>query len=153
MSPVSKPSAAAQRKAMICKIHVAKAQMRMGDDDYRAFLERVTGKTSSSLLSLPQLKRVLEELKTMGFKPKGPPKKAGGRPQADGPQAKKIRALWITLHQMGQVSDPSEQALARFAEKMSGVSDLKWMWSKDADKVIKALRGWIVRCGGDPDDY
>lgn len=152
MSPVSQPSVDAQRKAMICKIHVAKAQMRMGDDDYRSFLERVTGKTSSSLLSLAQLKRVLEELKDMGFRAK-PARKAGGRPQADGPQAKKIRALWITLHQMGQVSDPSEQALARFAEKMSGVSDLKWMWSKDADKVIKALRGWIERCGGDPDEY
>ncbi len=153
MNSALKSPSSALRTRLIAKIHVAKKEMAMSDDDYRAFLTRVSGKSSSSALAISALENVLEEMKSMGFKAKQAPKKAGTRRQDKSPQSRKIRGMWITLHQMGQVEDPSEQALNVFVERITGISDLKWLWSRDADKVIKALRGWITRCGGDPDDY
>ncbi|MTD32539.1 gp16 family protein [Paludibacterium denitrificans] len=57
-----------RRKAMISKIHIAKQQLQMADDSYRAMLARLAeGKTSSTKLTLQQLDDVLAEMKRLGF--------------------------------------------------------------------------------------
>lgn len=141
------------KNRMLAKIHIAKKQLGMNDDDYRAVLERVTGKTSSKGLPLSKLNDVLNEMKNLGFKTTTATKRIGTRKLADDPQAKKIRAMWITLRDMGELKDSSEAALLSFVKRMTGVSAFEWLDSKQADTIINALRGWIERKGGDPNDY
>lgn len=131
------------RNGLIAKIHIARAQMALDEDCYRALLRRVGGKDSSKAMSLGQLEAVLAEFKRLGFA--GKPARAGKRKMASAPQAKKIRALWLVLHQMGVLRDPSEEALAGFVARSCGIDDLHWITPADADRVIRALRGWIQR--------
>ncbi len=133
------------RLRLIKLIHVARRELCMDDDTYRLLLSGMKGlggATSTADLSVPNLYRVLEQLKQRGFKVR-PSKKQ--RPLAADDQSKKIRALWLTLHGMGEVRDPSEEALAKFVLKMTGVQALQWLSSDQASQVIENLKKWQLR--------
>lgn len=134
------------RLSLIKLIHVARRELRMDDDTFRLMLASMTGlegATSSADLSVPNLLRVLEQLKQKGFKPR--PNKAGKRPQANDEQSKKIRSLWLVLHDLGAVRDPSEEALANFVKSMTKVSALQWLSVPQASRVIENLKQWQHR--------
>lgn len=141
------------KRAMVAKIHIAKKQLGMDDDVYRSMLQSVTGKDSTKLMTNSDLSTVVKALEKMGFKAKTQSSKIGQRKLADSPEAKKIRALWLQLRDAGVLTDSSEQALVAFVKRMTGVHALEWLDSKKASKVIDALRGWIVRIGGNPNAY
>lgn len=127
-------------------IHVARREMRMDDETYRLMLSGMTGldgATSTADLSVPNLQRVLEQLKQRGFKPR--PNKAGTRPRANDEQSRKIRSLWLELHDLGAVRDPSEEALANFVKSMTKVSALQWLNVAQASRVIENLKQWQRR--------
>ena len=65
------------RRALIAKIKIAQKELGLDDGTYRAVLERVTGKRSCTECSIPELERVVEDLRQHGFQPK---KTAGQRP-------------------------------------------------------------------------
>lgn len=132
------------RKRLIKLIHVAKRNLRMDDDSYRSILHTIGKAESSSDLSIPELERVLEHLKRCGFKVR--PKRAD-RALSDNPQDKKIRALWLDLHQAGAVRNPSEAALAAFVKRMTGVDALQWLSGAQASKIIEELKKWRARMG------
>jgi phage gp16-like protein len=142
------------RAGLIGKIHVAKKQLGLDDDTYRAVLRRVTGKDSSSGCSISELEDVKAEMVYLGFKPvKTAHPRAGKRPLADGETATKLRALWISGYHLAVVNDPSEAALAAFVKratggKKRGVDALQWMTADDARKAIEALKAWLTRAGG-----
>ncbi|MBF0802914.1 MULTISPECIES: gp16 family protein [unclassified Neisseria] len=144
----------AQKKARLIKlIHVAKGQLMMDDAAYRTLLANASrGKTSSKALSVDELEWVLRQLKAQGFvvatkaqakqdKPDIPVYDAGG-------QIRKIRALWLQLHAMGEVRNASELSLARFVKRMTGVDYHGWLDADNASKVIEHLKQWVVRVGG-----
>lgn len=131
------------RKPLIAKIHVAKAQMAMEDDSYRALLVRVTGHDSCTKMNIDQLQKVVEEFGRLGFKGPTRPTKPGGLPAEE--QASKIRALWLNLYHLGALDDPSEEALVVFCKRQSGVEKIEWMHSEQFDNVIRGLRGWLQR--------
>lgn len=135
------------RKGLIAKIHVAKKQLALKDDHYRTFLMGATGKDSCGEMTLKELEHVLNGFKKLGFRTAAQPRRAGGRKMADGDQARKIRALWLSLYHLGEIEDPTEEALGEFARRMSGVHALQWAGTAEADKIIKALRGWLDRVG------
>jgi len=145
------------RRSLITKIHVARAALALGEDSYRALLKRLGGAESCADLDDAGLAAVYAEFKRLGFRPVaksrakyGEPlvnKAKAGRKLCDGAQARKIRALWICLYQMGAVRNPSEEALALFVKREVGLDDLHWLTAVHADQVIKALRGWMVRLG------
>ncbi len=145
--------AAQHRRAMIAKINVARHQLAMVEDDYRQMLFDQTGRTSLKDCSDAQLERVIARLTALGFKPL-PAKRsgAGGRQAATHPMARKARALWISLHQLGAVRDPSERALEAFARRQLGCEKLVWARQSDAYRLIEALKamakraGWPQRC-------
>ncbi|MCO7612906.1 regulatory protein GemA [Pseudomonas chlororaphis] len=127
-------------------IHVARREMRMDDETYRLMLSGMTGldgATSTADLSVPNLQRVLEQLKQRGFKPR--PNKAGTRPRANDEQSRKIRSLWLELHDLGAVRDPSEEALTNFVKSMTKVSALQWLNVAQASRVIENLKQWQHR--------
>lgn len=134
------------RLRLIKLIHVARREMRMDDETYRLMLSGMTGldgATSTADLSVPNLQRVLEQLKQRGFKPR--PNKAGTRPRANDEQSRKIRSLWLELHHLGEVRDPSEEALANFVKSMTKVSALQWLNVAQASRVIENLKQWQHR--------
>lgn len=106
------------------------------------------GATSSADLSVPNLHRVLEQLKQRGFTVR--PKKAQQRPKAEDAESRKIRSLWLTLHYLGAVRDPSEEALGKFVLNMTGVAALWWLKGPQASRVIESLKQWQQRIESAP---
>lgn len=135
-----------QRQGLIAKIHVAKKQLALTDQNYRDTLRRVTGKESCADMTGPELQHVVDEFKRLGFSAP-PPKRAGKKKQADGAQVAKVRAMWLALYHLGEVRDPSEEAMGEYVRRMAKIDDMTWMTPDHADDVIRGLRGWLERVG------
>lgn len=134
------------RRSMIGKVKIAQKQLGMVDDDYRQLLLRVTGRTSAADCTLPELERMIEALKDKGFKPL-PVRKDGAKAKAaDHPVAKKARALWISLHQLGAIDNPAEKALEHFAQRQLG-ERLQWANQAHGYRLIEALKAMAERHG------
>ncbi len=139
---VSGNSASHKRRAMLAKIHLAAKQLTMDEDDYRQILREETGQASAGGCSDSELEKVIARLQRLGFKPL-----RNGRGTATHPMARKARALWISLHQLGVVNNPSEQALEAFAKRQLGCDRLVWARQSDAFKLIEALKAMATRAG------
>lgn len=146
--PPKKPN---PRNRLLGLIHVARKQLGMDDDTYRAMLAnmpRLEGETSTAKLSIPKMDLVLDMLKSKGFVvvPKGKtPQQKAPRKLADDPQSRLIRHLWLSLHSAGKVRDPSEQALAKYVARLTKVDQLQWLDGKQAAVVIESLKDWLAR--------
>ncbi|PCJ57869.1 MAG: hypothetical protein COA65_08990 [Rhodospirillaceae bacterium] len=154
MTALRKYATTPVRRGLIAKIKIGQKQLGIDDDAYRQMLENRYGVRSATNLIISDLEDLLNCLKDKGFKPsrkpsraKSAPRRAGSRPLAVQPLAKKIRALWLNLYHLGVVLDPSEEALAKYVKRMSGADALQWLDAAQADRVIKALRGWCERIG------
>ena len=132
------------RRGMIAKIHVAKKQLNIADDDYRQILLDEAGVMSSAAASDSGLAKVLDRMKSRGFKPKG---KHGGAKPADHPSARKARALWLSLYQLGAVKNPAEQALEGFAKRQLKVEAMQWANEAYCYRLIEALKAMAERAG------
>lgn len=137
----------------LAAIHVAKKQLGMQDDDYRAFLQRVAGKSSARDLSPGQRGLVLDEFRRMGFEPAAPrrAKKASvrGAMALEGRYAGKLRALWISGWHLGVVRDRTDRALLAFLERQTGLSHTSFLRDPiDAARAIEGLKKWLSREAG-----
>lgn len=145
-----------KKQRLIRLIHVAKTQLMMADSDYRALLANIScGKTSSTKLGIAELELVLRAMKAKGFvvttKQDGAAKpdiKVRAAHMAVDAQIRKIRALWLTLHELGEVRSASELSLAKFVKRMTGVDYHGWLDSDNASKVIEYLKKWQKRAEG-----
>lgn len=133
-------SASADRKSMIAKVHIAKSQLGLEDDDYRAVLVRVTGKRSAADCSLGELDAVLKDLRARGFKPVR---------ASDTPHVRKIYALWRDLADKGVIENGSREALAAWVRRMTkkperpeGIGSPEWLTAAAARPLIEALKRW-----------
>ena len=141
----------AQKKRRLIKlIHVAKGQLMLADGDYRALLANAScGKTSSTKLSVDELDTVLRQLKARGFVVTTKAQAAHGKadiPVHDGrDQIEMIRGLWLELHRLGAVRDPSERALAKFVQRHTGIAYQGWLGIDNAIKIIEHLKKWKQR--------
>lgn len=129
------------RRSMIAKVQIARQQLAMDEDDYRQILFDQTGKTSLKDCSEPQISRVLDVMKSKGFK------SLPGKKAASHPMALKARALWISLYHLNAVHNPAEQALEAFAKRQLGCEKLQWARQSDAFRLIEALKSMAVRHG------
>lgn len=136
----------------IAAVHACRRQVAgLGDEEsWRDFLHGVTGKRHLTKMDGREHGQVIEELHRRGAKKKAPGgkgKRAGRRALADGAVARKIRALWLSLWNLGALSDSSEDALAAFVKRQAGVDDLRFLSASNADVVIEALKKWCAREG------
>lgn len=151
------------RRPSLIKVQIARKELGLADDDYRMILSRLTGHSSSADCSDADLGRVLDEFKAKGWTPKVV---AGGKLRgregkviiddplaphrhrpADHPSAKKARALWLSLWNLGEVRDPSESALESFARRQLKVERLQWADQAQVYKLIEALKAMAERAG------
>ncbi|MCV4639548.1 regulatory protein GemA, partial [Escherichia coli] len=87
----------------------------------------LTGKASTKGMDTTQLNCVLESMKKKGFRVKPARKASSGLPLDNHPQSRKIRALWLEMAAAGIVRDRSENALARWIKRETGISALRWL--------------------------
>ncbi|MBS0367597.1 MAG: regulatory protein GemA [Proteobacteria bacterium] len=134
-----------EQSRLIKLCHVARRDLQLDEDTWRAMLMEVTGKRSSKELTVPQLNRVLGHLKEKGFKVRKPKAAAPAerRPLDSASESQKARAVWLLLVEIGTVRDPSEAALNAYVRRQAGVDDLRWV--KDMAPVIEGLKAWAAR--------
>ena len=137
-----------RRKKLIAKVKIAQKQLGLDDDTYRDLLQNVTKKRSAAKLKTWELENVLKRMQQQGFKATRP-KRAGTRKQAGDGQSRKIRSLWIQLHEAGKVHDSSENALVNWAKNSLNITDgveaLQWLDSHQKNRLIESLKGWLAR--------
>jgi phage gp16-like protein len=143
MKPALKlsPEARTMRAVYACRRQVDSLE---DDDAWRTFIERVTGKRSLKEMTGAELGKIVDALHASGA-PRLRPKDFTGRRRADSDQARMIRGLWLELHHLGAVEDPSEAAIAKFVRRQTGNDALAWIDSIGANKVIEALKAWVAR--------
>ena len=131
------------KRKLIQLVHVAKSKLGMGDEAYRDLLRAKSGgRESSKVLTIGQLEAVLDHLRTAGFAETRTHK---GKALESDPQSRKIRSLWLELHELGAIQDAREEALAAFVKRQTGVESLRWLNSYQAATVIESLKQWIGR--------
>lgn len=129
----------------LAAIHVAKKQLGLDEDTYRAVLVRVTGKDSTRAMSEAERQRVVEEMRRRGFTKAS----NGARKRLQGRFAKKLQALWIAGWNLGIVSNRDDAALIAFVKRQTGIDHVRFVHdSDDAAKAIDALKAWLEREGG-----
>lgn len=102
-----------------------------------------------------QLEAVLDHLKRVcGFKVRARSGAAGAsattpkrpdRVQDPSAEARKARALWLFLHHLGAVKDPSERALTAYAKRIAGIEALQWARGDRMHDLIETLKKWAMR--------
>lgn len=129
----------------IAAMHVAKKQLGLDDDTYRAALVQVTGKSSSATMSEAERQDVLEHFRASGFKGVA----TGRRKPLEGKFAGKLQALWIAGWNLGLVRDRDDRALIAFVRRQTGIDHVRFLrHGQDAVKAIEALKGWLERSAG-----
>ncbi len=129
----------------IAAIHVARKELGLDEDTYRAALVQVTGKSSSAAMSEAERQRVLEHFRSRGFKGSS----TSRRKPLEGKFAGKLQALWIAGWNLGLVRDRDDRALIAFVKRQTGIDHVRFLrHGADAMKAIEALKGWLERAGG-----
>ena len=136
-----------ERSKIIQLIHIAKSQIGLSDEDYRAVLESTAKKTSCSEMTLFELNEVLKAMKKLGFKVK----KLETREEEIGWDASKAQMDYIKGMWERVARDKSDRALYKFIKRITGADHPRFMTAKDSQKVIIALRKMMTDAGLNPD--
>jgi len=121
-----------QHKAVV---HVAKHQLNMADEDYRALLRRAGGVGSSAELDEAGFTAVMAEMERLGFRrAKGRAQQADREGFATRRQLGKIYSLWS-----GWLGRDDESALCHWLQEHLGVSHPRFLMSDRAGKTIAIL--------------
>lgn len=133
--PLARP--APLRQSSLAQIHIAKKQLGMDDDVYRAMLWGVARVRSAAELDHAGRQRVLEHLRASGFKPAPPRAPTPGRPrnidsEDRGPMLRKVEAILL--------SDGRPWAYAHgIAKRMFDVDDLAFCHEGQLHDIVAAL--------------
>jgi len=130
-------------KKQIALLHVAKRDLGLDDETYRAVLARY-GKTGSATdLDLAGFNHVMRYFTACGFRSTWTKRTYGNRPTMATPsQIDLIRSLW---KQCAGNDDPEDTGLNRWLEKYHHVSALRMVDKAKTTKVIHALKEMVRR--------
>lgn len=146
MSPVAFPkrNGTQLRNAELAQIHIARAQLGIDEDTYRAVLWTVARVRSSKDLDWTGRKKLLEHFKAKGWKP-APPKRAKAATPVSAGQEGMVRALWSDLNTAGKVRDPSDAALGSWLARNKWPQRVEWLNHNQITQAIEALKKWLER--------
>lgn len=140
---------------LIQMIHIAKSKLSMDELSYRILLNDLTGKQSTTKMTVPELHVVYENMKAKGFKPQVRKSKSPFTERAvvKSKITHKIRATWIQMHKLGIVKDGSERALNRFMHNtlFKGKAhqviklNVQSLDDNEATKLLEILKKWHRR--------
>ena len=125
-------------------IHVAKVQLGLEDDDYRAILRRFGGVESSTNLDHSGFTRVMDAFTRLGFRSDFSKRNFGERAGMASPrQVALIRDLWREY----TVGEGTEASLGKWLDHHFKVSALRFLPADTAPKAITALKAMKARKG------
>lgn len=143
------PRVPAIRRKLIARVHIAKSEMKLDDDSYRALIASVApGKTSSAKLSLGELNNLVDAFKEKGWKPKPPKKKQGESMNGNDFRTKRtwlINKLWGELGDLSVLDNPTAEGLDAFCKKHMLGDKLAWASSAELNTIVDSLKGWLKR--------
>jgi phage gp16-like protein len=123
---------------MLAKIHIAKKQLALEDDSYRAMLMRVAGQDSAATCTPAQLEAVIAEFKRLGFTAE-----AAKHKRSDKAYVRMIYGIWGDLKPY--LTDHSHTALRSFVRRQTGQDAPEFLNPEDANLVIEGLKAWLAR--------
>lgn len=134
------PSTFADKRKDIQLIHIAKQQLGMDDATYRDMLWSVARVKSSTALDWAGRKKVLDHLKSRGFKPLS---KNAGKPanvKADlAPLMGKIGALLADMKLPWAYLTASRDGSPCMLKRIAGVDKLEWANAEQLQALVAAL--------------
>ncbi len=127
----------------LAKIHIAKNDVGLSEDDYRSFLNRITGKESAKLMTPREANAVLDEFKRLGWKPKTTkPKKlkyqdlANRTGMASPKQLRMIEAMWMTG---SRIREKTPTALRKFLNNKFAISDMRFIEDNQVGRIVRSI--------------
>jgi hypothetical protein len=133
-------------KSQIVKIHVAKSQLKLSDENYKAILSGFNNQSgepvnSSKELNYEQAEVLLSRLKEIGWKPKskGKPVKYEEYANRDykyasPKQLRMLEAMWMEL-----AREKTEFAFNKFVLRITHKSHISFILKTDVQKLKKAI--------------
>lgn len=137
------PSSA--RNGDLAAIHIAKAKLRLTDDEYRDLMATVChGVRSAAELDFTGRRRFLAHLQRCL---QGQQSSEKGRTIAQPltPSQRRMWSLWMALADAGLVEQRTMAALQAFAQRQTGVERLVWLTPQQENLVIESLKQWLKR--------
>ena len=132
---------------MLAKVAIARKQLALDEDSYRAIVLRVTGNSSARVASDAQLHRLLGEFGKLGFTPSRPVRSTA-RPERG--NVRLVVALWGEL--APYLRDSSAEVLRHFVQRQTrsrlhpdGVAAPEFLNGAEANKVVEGLKAWLAR--------
>ena len=125
-------SRASRRRAALAAIHIAKKQLGLEDETYRAMLQEVAGVDSAADLDMRGLGKVLDHLADRGakFRSRGRGAKTSSAPP------EKRRLLW-KIYQL--LDDRPVKYAVSILRNQGGPDALEWATPTQLHKVVAAL--------------
>lgn len=133
-------------KSQITKIHIAKSQLKLSDENYRDLLSGFitdSGKPAVSCkdLTCDQAEVLLNRFKAMGWKEysKGKPKKYEELANRDSKfatpkQLRMLEAIW-----MSKAREKTEKSFLKFIMRVSGRNHISFVLKNDVQKIKKGI--------------
>lgn len=132
----------------IAAIHVLKAKLQLSDADYRALLNALTAKNSTSDMTPPQRQQVRDHMQRLAERA-GVAQASGnawqGKRKAVSPREAKVWALWHALKRAGHIDNSSEKALNAWIKRTVQVDALSFCTVPQLETLIEALKRWQDR--------
>lgn len=118
------------RRADLAKIHLARKQLGMDEETYRALLARAAGVDSAAKATAAGRGRILDEFRRLGWRPrpKGRPRPASDREQL----CRKVRAMLMEAGRPDTYADS-------MAQRMFGIDRFEWLPADKLQKLVAAL--------------
>lgn len=139
MSRVAKSTNLAGNKVAL--LHVAKRDLRLADDDYRAILMQVAGVESAKNLTPASFEKVITRLTELGFKPKSKRHYGNRIGMATPSQIELIRRLWTKF----AGAEENDAALNAWLLRFHQVSALRFVSAGMAGRIIPGLKAMAGR--------
>jgi hypothetical protein len=146
------------QKKWIQILHVAKRELKLDEEAYRALLFGASGvESASEIKEWKQYYAALAAFKALGFRVKSKTSSASGLKETD--TGTRRNPQWITSRQEYYIRGLWDLAsrkkdlnsLRAIIKRLAGVDDISFLKREDAQKVILALRDITTKADYNPD--
>lgn len=128
------------RNSDLAKIHVAKKQLQMSNDDYLAMLWTQGRVRSSADLDHAGRRKVLDYLASIGFKPAASTQtKRPARPMPTADKLPLVRRIRAQLISLGRLPDSYADGIAKQMLGDDAPQFFEWCHASDLHKITQAL--------------
>lgn len=128
------------KNSAMVKIHIAKKQLNLTDEDYRTILQSKGGVSSSKDLDHAGRERVLAYFQKLGFKPKAATKsKRPARPTPSVDAALLVRRIRAQLISLDRKPDEYADGIAKQMLGTDAPQFFEWCHLRDLTKISQAL--------------